>query len=89
MKKINTLILLSLIACPLSSVQALDIALPEMGDSAGALISPQQEHEIGQSFFWRLQQSVNLIDDPEKSELLEDMKQELSDRLRETNGSLD
>jgi predicted Zn-dependent protease len=65
MKKINALILLGLIVWPLSSLHALDIALPEMGDSAGALISPQQEHEIGQSFFWRLQQSVDLIDDPE------------------------
>lgn len=45
--------------------QAADIALPEIGDSAGALISPQEEFRIGQSFFWRLQQSVDLIDDPE------------------------
>jgi beta-barrel assembly-enhancing protease len=71
MKKINALILLACIACPLPSVQALDIALPEMGDSAGALISPQQEHEIGQSFFWRLQQSVELIDDPEVNSYLQ------------------
>ena len=73
MKKINALILSGLIAWPLSSVQALDIALPEMGDSAGALISPQQEHKIGQSFFWRLQQSVELIDDPEVNSYLQSL----------------
>jgi predicted Zn-dependent protease len=46
MKKINVLLLLGLCTWPLSSVHALDIALPEMGDSAGALISPQQEYDI-------------------------------------------
>ena len=73
MKKISRLILLGLIAWPLSSIHALDIALPEMGDSAGALISPQQEYEIGQSFFWRLQQSVDLVDDPEVNSYLQSL----------------
>jgi len=72
MKKINA-ILLGLMVGPLSSLHALDIALPEMGDSAGALISPQQEREIGQSFFWRLQQSVDLIDDPEVNSYLQSL----------------
>lgn len=43
----------------------LDIALPEMGDSAGALVSPVEEYQVGQSFYWQLQQSVTLIEDPE------------------------
>lgn len=73
MKKLSVLALLGLIAWPLSSVHALDIALPEMGDSAGALISPQQEREIGQSFFWRLQQSIELIDDPEVNNYLQSL----------------
>ncbi|MFT7413759.1 MAG: putative Zn-dependent protease [Methylophagaceae bacterium] len=72
MRKISVL-LLGLIAWPLLSVHALDIALPEMGDSAGALISPQQEYQIGQSFFWRLQQSVDLIDDPEVNSYLQSL----------------
>jgi predicted Zn-dependent protease len=46
-------------------IQAAEIELPEIGDSAGSIISPQEEYLIGQSFFWRLQQSVELIDDPE------------------------
>jgi predicted Zn-dependent protease len=45
--------------------QAAEIELPEIGDSAGSIISPQEEYMIGQSFFWRLQQSIDLIDDPE------------------------
>ena len=58
---------------PLTSLHALDIALPEMGDSAGALVSPQQEYNIGQSFFWRLQQSVDLIEDPEVNTYLQSL----------------
>lgn len=50
---------------PIFPVMAIDIALPEMGDSAGALISPREEHEIGQAFYWRLQQTTDLVDDPE------------------------
>ena len=73
MKKINVIALLGLLTWPLVSLHALDIALPEMGDSAGSLISPQQEHEIGQSFFWRLQQSVDLVDDPEVNAYLQSL----------------
>ena len=50
---------------PLPIIQAAEIELPEIGDSAGSIISPQEEYLIGQSFFWRLQQSIDLIDDPE------------------------
>ena len=38
---------------------------------AGVLISPQQEYGIGQAFFWQLQQSVDLIDDPEVNSYLQ------------------
>lgn len=42
-----------------------DIRLPDMGDSAGSLVSPQEEYRIGQAFFWRLQQQVDLVQDAE------------------------
>lgn len=65
MKRLLMLILLACLALPMTYSQALDIALPEMGDSAGALISPREEREIGRAFFWRLQQSTELVEDPE------------------------
>ncbi len=64
-----TLILLCLLA-PCRFAFAADIALPEIGDSAGALVSPQEEYRIGQAFYWRLQQSVDLVDDPEVTSYL-------------------
>ena len=65
MKKITTALALALIIWSVGLAQAVDITLPEIGDSAGSLISPQEEYQIGLSFYWQIQQSVDLIDDPE------------------------
>ena len=65
MKQLLKLGVLIYFLLPVTPNLAEDIALPEMGDSAGALISPREEHQIGQMFFWRLQQATPLIDDPE------------------------
>jgi predicted Zn-dependent protease len=53
--------------------RAVDIALPDMGDSAGEMISPRDEHQIGQAFFWRLQQSTALVDDPEATSYIQSL----------------
>ncbi len=72
MKNIIIAALLSLLSWPYMSSMA-DIELPEIGDSAGSLVSPQQEYRIGQGFYWRLQQSVDLIDDPEITNYLSEL----------------
>lgn len=63
-KNIYILILL-IFSLAASAGPTSDIQLPELGDSAGSLISPQEEYRIGQAFFWRLQQQVDLVDDAE------------------------
>jgi predicted Zn-dependent protease len=68
---------MALLAWPFSYGNAADIALPDIGDSAGALISPQQEYRIGQAFFWRLQQSVDLVEDPEVNHYIKSLGQRL------------
>lgn len=73
MKKISLIFTLVLLIFPLLMVKAKEIALPEIGDSAGALISPQQEQQIGQGFYWRLRQSVDLIDDPEVNSYIQEL----------------
>jgi predicted Zn-dependent protease len=42
-----------------------NITLPDMGDSAGTLISPQQEQEFGAAFFRSLHNRVTINQDPE------------------------
>jgi predicted Zn-dependent protease len=78
MKRLLMLILLASLALPITYSRALDIALPEMGDSAGALISPREEREIGQAFFWRLQQSTELVEDPEVNTYIRSLGYRLS-----------
>lgn len=83
MNKFLAIIMLASLSWPISLIQAANIALPEIGDSAGALISPQEEYRIGQAFFWRIQQSTDLIDDPEVNSYL----QSLGYRLVANSGS--
>ncbi len=58
-------------------IYAEEILLPDLGDSSGALVSPQQAFRVGQSFYWRLQQSVDLVDDPEVTAYLDNLGQNL------------
>ena len=73
MKRLLPLLILVFLTLPQPPVNAIDIALPEMGDSAGALISPREEYQIGQAFFWRLQQNTELVDDPEVNSYLQSL----------------
>lgn len=68
MKKIILAAVTALFAVPTAAYT--DIQLPDMGDSAGALVSPVEEYQVGQSFFWRLQQQVDLVEDPEINDYL-------------------
>jgi predicted Zn-dependent protease len=65
------LVLLSVVC--VTATYADEILLPDLGDSSGALVSPQQAFRVGQSFYWQLQQSVDLIDDPEITHYLRDL----------------
>ncbi|MGB0723278.1 MAG: M48 family metalloprotease [Gammaproteobacteria bacterium] len=43
----------------------LDLQLPDIGDSAGSVVSPTEENRVGKAFFQRLRQNGSLIEDPE------------------------
>lgn len=77
MKNHILITLMALLLWPVGYGNAAEIALPEIGDSAGSLVSPQQEYRIGQAFFWRLQQSVELVNDPEVNSYLSRLGQRL------------
>jgi predicted Zn-dependent protease len=49
----------------------LDLSLPEIGDPAGAVISPYEESELGEAFYRSLRQQGQIIDDPEISEYID------------------
>jgi predicted Zn-dependent protease len=50
-----------------------DIQLPEMGDSAGTIISPEEERRWGESIMRGIRQSVFFVDDPEVNEYFQSL----------------
>lgn len=73
------LIVLMLLLFPSASCLAVadDVALPDFGDSASAIISPQQERMLGEQFMRQVRREAPLISDPE----IEDYIQRLGERL--------
>ncbi|MDT8404273.1 M48 family metalloprotease [Sulfuriflexus sp.] len=62
-----------LLACLPALLQAENIRLPDMGDSAGAILSPEQEQRIGTEFLRRIRLNYQLIEDPEISEYVRNL----------------
>ena len=60
---------LLLILCGLCGSSAA-IELPDIGASAGAIMSPQQEQQLGEAFVRQLRQHVDIIDDIQVNEYL-------------------
>jgi len=44
--------------------------LPDIGDTAGSILTPADERQIGAQFYRQLQQSVTILDDPEVNQYL-------------------
>lgn len=52
--------------------------LPDMGDSAGSVISPEQERRIGEAFLRELRSQDVVIDDPEAEAYIQSLGQNLA-----------
>lgn len=63
----QSLLLAGVLTGMLSTIglRAEQIALPEMGDSSGQILTPAQEHQIGTEFLRRIRLAYALVDDPE------------------------
>jgi len=55
-----------------------NIQLPDIGDSAGAVLSPDQERRIGIEFLRRIRLNFSLIDDPEVNEYISSLGNRLA-----------
>jgi predicted Zn-dependent protease len=58
--------LLAIVLClgPLTSSQALDTRLPDLGASASAVMTPAQERELGQAFMRSVRRNQAVLEDP-------------------------
>lgn len=54
------------------------IQLPDMGDSAGAVISPRQEKELGEAFFRDLHAKIHINEDAEIQQYIQSIGQRLA-----------
>jgi predicted Zn-dependent protease len=59
-------------------LNAENIRLPDMGDSAGAILSPEQEHRIGTEFLRRIRLNFQLVEDPEINEYIRNLGNRLA-----------
>ena len=70
---LSTVLWLSL---PVASADTIE--LPDIGDSAGAYLSPDQERRIGVEFLRRIRLDFSLIDDPEINEYIRSLGNRLA-----------
>lgn len=66
--RILTFCLLAIL--PMTAFSA-DINLPNIGDAAGTLMSPEEERQLGQEFMQNVRQSLTLLDDPVAEEYIQ------------------
>lgn len=73
----------ALLATPTPRVVALDLDLPDLGNSAGSLMTPKRERDLGKAFMRSVRRSQKVMDDP----LLTDYLQQLGQSLVEASES--
>lgn len=69
-------VLIGLAALPFSHADLAD--LPSMGDTAGRLISPEQEKQFGESFMRQIRRSGKLVQDPELNDYIQNLGYQLA-----------
>ncbi len=60
-------------ATPLSTTSALDTRLPELGTSAGKVITPKAEKELGQAFMRSVRRNQAVLEDPLVNAYIQDL----------------
>ncbi len=61
-----------------AKADSVNSSLPDIGDSAGAFLSPAQEQKLGQAFMRSVRQQARLVDDLDVNNYLENLGQRLA-----------
>ncbi len=69
--------LLGILICTLPSLKADTIALPDIGASAGSMITPAEEQRLGRRFMRSVRAHLPLVDDPLLAQYIEGLGQRL------------
>ncbi len=78
--KFGFVLLSSLLLCGVIEIHAkeIDLALPDMGDSSEAIISPRQEQELGAAFFRSVHQHLTINSDNEIRQYIQNLGKQLT-----------
>ena len=66
-----------LLASPLPPAWSLDTELPDLGNSAGSLMTPKRERDLGKAFMRSVRRSQKVMDDPLLADYIQQLGQEL------------
>lgn len=72
-----------LLLLPAQQLPALNTDLPDLGDSAGSVMTPKRERDLGKAFMRSVRRAEKVMDDP----LLTDYVQQLGQRLVDGSGA--
>lgn len=78
LKPLSLAIALSLLAATSNAIEIEKLQLPEMGDSAGSLISPIEEQQLGAAFFRNLHSQTDISQDLEIQEYIQSIGRKLA-----------
>lgn len=78
---------IGLFSAPRPAVEIEKIQLPDMGDSAGTLISPAQEKELGAAFFRNLHSQADISQDVEIQQYIQSIGRQLAAHSDTPSGS--
>ena len=68
---------LLLLGAQMPPVLALNTELPDLGNSAGSLLTPKRERELGKAFMRSVRRSEAVMDDPVLSDYIQNLGQSL------------
>jgi len=71
-------LVLYLLSLSVQGIEIEKIKLPDMGDSSGTLISPQQEQELGEAFFRNLHSRITISHDAEIHQYIQSIGRQLA-----------
>lgn len=75
--KIKNSLLLGVLVGGISLQPSFAVDLPNMGDTAGAIVSPSEERYLGEELMRRIRQSLLLVEDPEITEYIQSLGYQL------------
>lgn len=88
-RPVHLLLSLLLSLAPLGNTQAVDLQLPELGASAGSVMTPKQERDLGRAFMRSVRRNQAVLEDPLIADYVQHLGNQITQNTSEGTGSFD